>query len=253
MPVVIKYGGNAMIDDLVRLEVARTLSEAAAAGREPIVVHGGGPFIDAELQREGIVAEFIRGLRVTSSEAIGPVERALTLLGKRLAQEIGNAVSLSGRDARLLVAHRFDPQLGFVGRMDEVNSRLLKGLLSIGVTPLIACLAVDEKGVALNVNADEVAGSVAGALGVPVVFLTNVPGVLEDPGDPTTLLTALTRDEVENRIADGRISGGMIPKVEAALAALQLGASSAVIADGREPDGLRDALEGRGGTSIRRA
>ena len=250
MPLVVKYGGNAMVDDLVRLEVARTISDAASEGREPIVVHGGGPFIDAELRREGIAAEFVRGLRVTTAQAIGPVERALTLLGKRLAQEVGSAVSLTGRDARLLEARAFDEQLGLVGRMVSVNASLLKGLLSIGFTPVVACLAVNDEGEPLNVNADEVAGSVAGTLGVPVVFLTNVAGVLEVPDDPGSRLDTLDRRQVEERIADGRIWGGMIPKVEAALAALDRGASWALIADGRAAEGLRDALEGRGGTRI---
>lgn len=250
MPIVVKYGGNAMVDELVRLEVARTLREAAQEGQEPVVVHGGGPFIDAELQRDSIPSHFVRGLRVTSPQAIGPVERALTLLGKRLAQEIGEAVSLSGRDARLLRARQFDPELGRVGRMEAVNTTLLRGLLSIGVTPVIACLAVDDRGEPLNVNADEVAGSVAGSLGVAVVFLTNVPGVLDDPRDAASRLPTLSRLDAEERIADGRISGGMIPKVEAALAALDSGASSAVIADGRAPEGLRSALQRRGGSEI---
>lgn len=239
-----------MVDELVRREVARTIREAARGGREPLVVHGGGPFIDAELQRDSIPAHFVRGLRVTSREAIGPVERALTLLGKRLAQEIGEAVSLSGRDANLLSARQFDPELGRVGQMESVNAGLLRGLLSLGFTPVIACLALDEGGEPLNVNADEVAGSVAGSLGIAVIFLTNVAGVLGDPTSPDSRLPTLSRPEAEELIEAGLISGGMIPKVEAALAALASGATSAVIADGRDPEGLRAALQGRGGTAI---
>ena len=250
MPIVVKYGGNAMVDELVRREVARTLREAAQEGREPLIVHGGGPFIDAELQRDSIPAHFLRGLRVTSPEAIGAVERALTLLGKRLAQEIGDAISLTGRDANLLSARQFDSELGRVGRMEAVNVQLLRGLLSLGLTPVIACLALDERGEPLNVNADEVAGSVAGSLGVGVIFLTNVAGVLSDPSDPGSRLPSLSRHEAEELIEAGHVSGGMIPKVEAAFSALESGASSAVIADGRDPEGLRAALEGRGGTAI---
>lgn len=250
MPIVVKYGGNAMVDELVRREVARTIREAAQEGREPLIVHGGGPFIDAELRRDSIPAHFIRGLRVTSPEAIGPVERALTLLGKCLAQEVGEAVSLSGRDAHLLSARQFDPELGRVGRMEGVNVKLLRGLLSLDLIPVIACLALDERGEPLNVNADEVAGSVAGSLGVGVVFLTNVAGVLSDPSAPDSRLPSLSRHEAEELIEKGRISGGMIPKVEAAFSALDSGATSAVIADGRHPEGLRAALQGRGGTAI---
>jgi acetylglutamate kinase len=250
MPTVIKYGGNAMIDSQVRRAVARTIRQAAGEGLEPLVVHGGGPFIEAELERDGIPARFVRGLRVTSDEALAPVERALTLLGKRLAQEIGQAIALTGRDSELLTAEAFDPELGRVGRMTGVNAGLLRRLLGIGVTPILACLALDARGEPLNVNADEVAGFVAGAMATPIVFLTNVPGVLDDPADPGSRLARLDRVQVAERIADGRIAGGMIPKVEAALSALDLGAESAVIADGRDPEGLALALGGRGGTTI---
>lgn len=250
MPMVIKYGGNAMIDDEVRRQVARTIRKAALDGLEPVIVHGGGPFINAELERLAIPAHFVRGLRVTTPEALEPVERALTLLGKRLAQEIGQAVALTGRDADLLLAEQFDEDLGRVGRMVGVNKDLLGKLLSIGVTPVLACLALDVTGEPLNVNADEVAGFVAGALAAPVVFLTNVPGVLADPGDESSRIPSLPRADARARIADGRIAGGMIPKVEAALAALDKGASRAVIADGRDPSGLSAALAGLGGTAI---
>jgi acetylglutamate kinase len=250
MAVIIKYGGNAMEDASVRKAVAATIGEAAADGRQPVVVHGGGPFIEAELARFGVAAHFVRGLRVTSNEAIEHVERALTLLGKRLSQEIGDSVALTGRDSKLLLAREFDPELGRVGRMVDVNAGLLSTLLAAGVTPVVACLAVDEQGEPLNVNGDEVAGSVAGALSSPVVFLTNVAGVLDDPSDPASKVSRLTREEAVARIADGRISGGMIPKVEAALDALEQGASFAVIADGRDPDGLRQALAGNGGTAV---
>lgn len=250
MPSVIKYGGNAMVDGAVRREVTNTIRQAAQGGLEPVVVHGGGPYIDAELKRCDIPARFVRGLRVTSPAALEPIERALTLLGKRLAQEIGESIALTGRDSGLLRAAAFDPDLDRVGRMVSVNNGLLLRLLGIEVTPVVACLALDASEEPLNVNADEVAGFVAGALSAPVVFLTNVAGVLDDPDDPLSRMPSLERREAELRMADGRIAGGMIPKVESALAALARGASSAVIADGRDPDGLRLALDGNGGTKI---
>lgn len=250
MAIVIKYGGNAMGEAETRRGVARAIRELATGGGEPIVVHGGGPFIEEELQRERITARFSGGLRVTPREALGPIERALTLLGKRLSQEIGEAVALTGRDSRLLLAETFEPELGRVGRMRGVNAPLLLRLLSAEITPVIACLAVDEAGDLLNVNADEVAGAVAGALGSPVVFLTNVAGVLADPGKPESRLARLDRSEVEHLIEQGVIEGGMIPKVKAALAALSQGATSAVIADGRRPEGLARALDATDGTTI---
>ena len=251
MPIVVKYGGNAMTDLTARRAVAREIGALARDGLAPIVVHGGGPFIKAALDAAGLEHRFIRGLRVTSAESLPYVESALTLLNKQLAQDIGAAVGLTGRDAHVLKAQAFDETLGFVGRMTGVNAGLLEALLAAHITPVLACLAENEAGDnVLNVNADEVAGEVAGALKSPVVFLTDVAGVLDDPRDPDSLLTTLTKAEVERRIADDRISGGMIPKVEAALAALEQGAVYAVIADGRVPERLRRALNGETGTRL---
>ncbi len=239
-----------MTDPAERREVAAAIRQAAHEGLEPVVVHGGGPFIARELEAAGIGHRFVRGRRVTSPEAMLVVERTLTMLGKELAQEIGGAVGLGGRDAGLLLAETFDPDLGRVGRMVGVNARLLGGLVSLRVIPVIACLALDEHGEPLNVNADEVAGAVASALDTPVLFLTNVPGVLDEPSDPDSLLSVLSRSDAEQRIRDGRISGGMIPKVEAALKALDDGAPSAVIADGRDRATFLRALRRQAGTAV---
>ena len=254
MSLVIKYGGNAMTDLSARRAVAREIGALARDNLQPVVVHGGGPVIKAALDAVGLEHRFVRGLRVTSAESLPYVEQALTLLNKQLAQDIGDAVGLTGRDAHVLRAQTFDDTLGFVGRMTGVNVRVLEALLAAHITPVLACLAENEIGDSvLNVNADEVAGAVAGALKAPAVFLTDVAGVLDDPGDPNSLLTALTKSEAEARIEDGRISGGMIPKVEAALAALGQGATYAVIADGRVPERLRQALEGKTGTRLVRS
>jgi acetylglutamate kinase len=250
MTVVIKYGGSAMTDPLQRQAVATAIRQSAHDGLRPVVVHGGGPFIEQELQQAGLERRFVRGLRVTSAESLVYIERALTLLGKKLAHEIGGALGLTGRDAGLLFAAEFDAELGRVGRMVSVNGRLLEQLLAIPVTPVIACLALAEDDGLLNVNADEVAGAVAGALNAPVLFLTDVAGVLDDPADPASLLPSLTRAEAESRIADGRIGGGMIPKVEAALRALDEGAPSALIADGQNRESFAAALRGTAGTRI---
>ena len=189
MPLVVKYGGSAMTELRTRKEVALALRALAQKGEEPVVVHGGGPFIAQALERAGLSSSFVRGLRVTSAESLPVVEATLTGLGKVLAQEIGGAVGLTGRDSSLLVARPLDPALGFVGEMVRVNRAFLETLLNVSVTPVIACLAENERGEGgvrgvLNVNADSVAGAVAGALEAPVIFLTDVPGVLDDPKDP---------------------------------------------------------------------
>jgi acetylglutamate kinase len=247
---VIKYGGNAMTDANERAQLLADVRRVRAADGRPVLVHGGGPFIAAELEAAGVTSRFERGLRVTTLEAIGPVERALTLLGKRLAAELGDAVALTGRDAGLLRAERADPVLGEVGRAVSVRRTALDALLAAGLTPVVACLALDATGAPLNVNADEVAGAVAAALGAPCVFLTNVAGVLDDPADAASRLPVLTRAEALARIADGRVAGGMIPKVEAALAALDQGAPAAVIADGRLAGELARVQAGRAGTRV---
>ena len=260
-PIVIKYGGNAMTEPALRKRVAADIAKLRET-RAPVVVHGGGPFIGEALAKAHIVSTFVRGLRVTDDLSLPVIESVLTQLGKVLAQEIGGAVGLTGRDAGLLVAEPLDTPsdvaLGHVGRVVEVNEEVLRRLLALPLTPVIACVAQTRgSGVLpavlpdiLNVNADSVAGAVAGALCAPVVFLSNIPGVLDRPEDPESLLGELSKREVETRIADGRIAGGMIPKVEAALEALDKGARFAVIADGRVPGTLERALAGEAGTRV---
>ncbi len=253
-PIVIKYGGNAMTDVALRRRVAAEI----ALLREtyaPIVVHGGGPFIGEALLNANIPSAFVRGLRVTDDASLLVIESVLTRLGKVLAQEVGGAVGLTGRDVGLLIAEPLDipsnTVLGHVGRVVEVNREVLRQLLALPLTPVIACIAgVRDKPEVLNVNADSVAGAVAGALAAPVVFLSNIPGVLDRPEDPESLLNELSKQEVDARIRDGRIAGGMIPKVEAALDALDKGARFAVIADGRVPGTLERALTGEAGTRV---
>lgn len=249
MAIVIKYGGNAMTDLATRSGMAKAI--AKLKDQEPIVIHGGGPFIQEALDRAQLAHRFIEGLRVTTAESLVIIERVLTLLGKELAQEIGDAVALTGRDAAVLKARLKDEKLGLVGTVYSVNTHLLRALLKNQITPVLACLAANETATAvLNVNADEAAAAVAAALGLGVVFLTNVLGVLDDPDDPGSLQTELSQADILARIQDGRISGGMIPKVQGALAALKQGAPYAIIADGRYPDRLELSLRGEAGTRV---
>ena len=250
--LVIKYGGSAMTDVVLRKEVAREISRLRSEGSSPVVVHGGGPFIKAALATANIESEFVRGLRVTDEQSLPIVEQTLTYLNKQLSQEIGNAIGLSGRDADVVVAKQAqNGELGFVGEVIQVNEALLVALLNQSLIPVIACIAANETGEGVyNVNADSVAGAVAGTLQSPVIFLSDIPGVLDNPEDKTSLLPELSQNDIAERIADGRIAGGMIPKVEAATDALKKGAAFAVIADGRKAQSIGEVLQGTAGTRI---
>lgn len=230
------------------------LDEVAAYPGSLVLVHGGGPNIGEWLGRMGFETRFHQGLRVTPPEQMEVVEMVLTTLGKQLAYGLSlrgrPAVALSGRDARLLEAAVLDSELGRVGEVTRVKAEVLHKLLAAGLTPLIAPIGLDPEG-ALNINADTAAGAVAGALGLPAVFLTDVVGVLRDPKDPSTRYSELTQAQVKDLIGEGTISGGMIPKVEAALNALTKGAPWAAIARGSRGV-LQAVLEGGQGTRITR-
>lgn len=239
-----------MTDPAIRTAVLHTVHTQAAAGSVPVLVHGGGPNIQARLMAAGIESQFIDGLRVTPPAALVIVEEALTLLGKELAAELGNGVALTGRDANVLVGSQISEELGRVGRVHSVNTQLLEVLRGAGIVPIIACLASDGAGGLLNINGDEAASAVAGAIGTGVLFLTNVPGVLADPTDSASVMERLTSSEVHEFIDSGVISGGMIPKVTAALDALARGATFARIADGQTPETAAAALAGAGTTIV---
>ncbi|WP_135257319.1 acetylglutamate kinase [Thermus caldilimi] len=241
-PLLVKVGGS--------LRGAETLLDELASYPGPLVlVHGGGPEIGAWLTRLGLESRFEGGLRVTPPEHMEVVEMSLCLTGKRLAEGLSRrgrrTLSLSGRDALGLQGKAL-PHLGRVGEVVGVEVGLLLDLLEKGYTPLLAPIALDEEG-PLNVNADTAAGAVAGALGWPALFLTDVPGVLRDPKDPATRFPHLTPKEVDDLKAQGVIQGGMIPKVEAALSALRAGAPWAAIARG-ERGVVAGVLQGERGT-----
>ncbi len=247
--MIVKYGGNAMKNPQLRRAVASELAELRA-DTELVVVHGGGPFIERELDLRGIKSEFVRGLRVTSPEAMQVVEMALGKLNKELSRDIGRAVGLMGHDCQLIVAEVLGGELGRVGRVVSINAGLLLTLLSVNLTPVVGCVAVDRSGEALNINADTVAGAVAGALGQGVIFLTDVDGVYRSFPDPASLAPELSRAEAERGIEAGWIGGGMVPKVRAALDALERGATFATIASGMQAGVVRRAAAGESGTRI---
>jgi len=243
--LLIKIGGS--------LREANELLEEMSAYPGPLVlVHGGGPRIAEWLNRMGFETHFHRGLRITPVEQMEVVEMVLTTLGKHLADGLSRrgrpSLALSGRDAGLLEARLLDPILGRVGEVTRVNTPVLQKLLRAGLTPLVAPIGLDAQG-PLNINADTAAGAIAGALNLPAIFLTDVVGVLRDPKDPSSRLSQLTPSQVQALIQEGIVSGGMIPKVEAALNALRKGAPWATIAKGAQGV-LQGVLDVTAGTRI---
>ncbi|MBW0158934.1 acetylglutamate kinase [Sedimentimonas flavescens] len=235
--VVVKFGGNAMGDDDAMAEFARDIVLMKQVGMNPVVVHGGGPMINEMLAKLGIKSDWVRGKRVTDKATVEVVEMILSgLVNKRIVQAIndqgGRAVGISGKDDDLMVCEADDPELGFVGRPVEMNVQVIRDLYSAGMIPVIAPVATGvNDNETFNVNGDTAAGAIAGALQADrLLLLTDVAGVKDKAGE---VITNMTPDEVQGLIADGTISGGMIPKVETALKAVKEGVRAVVILDGR--------------------
>lgn len=267
---VVKYGGHAMGDPALAELFARDIVLLKQVGIHPIVVHGGGPQIARMLDRLNIKSDFIDGLRVTDQSTVEVVEMVLAgSINKEIVTAInragGRAIGLCGKDANLMRAKRLlrtkrDPDsniekvldLGFVGEPTEVDAELLRQLSKSDVIPVIAPIGVGPNGETFNINADTVAGAVAGALGASRLFLlTDVAGVMDREGRP---IPELSLARARALVADGTISGGMIPKVETCIAAVEQGVDAAVIIDGRVPHALLLEIftEGGAGTMIKR-
>ena len=251
---VIKYGGHAMGDASLATSFAKDIVLLKHAGIDPIVVHGGGPQIGAMLERLAVKSEFIDGLRVTDKDTVGVVEMVLSgAINKSIVQSIneagGSAIGLSGKDGGLIKARKLrrtkrDPEsniekildLGFVGEPSEIKPELLNNLADSDVIPVIAPIGVGPKGETYNINADTAAGAIAGAMGAARFFLlTDVVGVLDKDG---ALIPDLTTEAAQALIDDGTIHGGMIPKVETCIKAVEQGVEAAVIMDGRVPHSM---------------
>ncbi|SFD70340.1 acetylglutamate kinase [Roseivivax sediminis] len=235
--VVVKFGGNAMGDVREMASFARDIVLMRQVGMNPVVVHGGGPMINDTLKKLGIESRFVRGKRVTDQATVDVVEMVLTgLVNKRIVQAImdegGRAVGLSGKDDDLIVCEADDPELGFVGRPIEMNVQVLRDLFSAGIIPVIAPVATGmDPNETFNVNGDTAAGAIAGALAADrLLLLTDVPGVKDAAGE---VVTQLSPDDVRKLTAEGVIAGGMIPKTETALKAIEQGVRGVVILDGR--------------------
>ncbi len=237
--VVIKYGGAAMVEDALREEFAQDVVLLKYVGMNPVIVHGGGKDITAHMEKLGMEVEFVDGLRRTDAEAVDVAK--MVLVGKvnkdivtRINRHGQAAVGFCGDDGNLFRASKTMPggqDIGFVGRVDHVNVDLLHHVADDYI-PVIASVGSDRDGQSFNVNADEAAGAVARALGAyKAVFLTDVKGWLAEPGDDDSLISQATVDEVRERLP--KLAGGMLPKLEACLSAIQGGAGAAHIIDGR--------------------
>jgi acetylglutamate kinase len=248
--IVVKYGGHAM-ESGVSENFAQDIVLMKQTGIDPVVVHGGGPQIGAMLKKLSIPSSFIDGLRVTDKAAIEVVEMVLTgSINKQIVSGInaagGRAVGLSGKDGNLVVARKLermklDPatleekpvDLGYVGEPETINPEVLRTIINSDLIPVVAPIGVGTKGETFNINADTVAGSMAGAMSAArLLLLTDVEGVLDREGK---LIPRLTVAEARALISDGTISGGMIPKIETAIDAVESGVKAAVILDGRIP------------------
>ena len=239
--VVIKFGGNAMVDPVLAHSFAADVVLLRAIGLKPVVVHGGGPQIGALLTQLGMETEFRDGLRVTDAETL---DVARMVLAGRVGRDIVGAINLhdqvavglSGEDAGLIIAEQRDPELGYVGNVVHVNERILITLLDSDFIPVVSTIGADHDGQAYNINADSAAIAIAKKLQAEkLIFLTDVPGVLTDVADPRSLVSHLSAGRARLLIADGVIGGGMIPKVEACLDALTSDVKSTHILDGRIP------------------
>lgn len=247
--IVVKYGGHAMVENELAATFGRDIALLKQVGINPVIVHGGGPQINSMLKRLNVESQFVDGLRVTDQSIVDVIEMVLSgTVNKRVADLISRAGALaagiSGRDGRLLQARKLTYQsrvgdrtqnidLGYVGTPETVDPRVLYALLGAGLIPVVAPVGAGPNGEVYNINADTAAGAVAGAVQASrLLMLTDVPGVLDEHGQRIEELTA---DEAQRRICEGLITGGMIPKVETCLKAVQAGAKAAVILDGRVP------------------
>ena len=258
--VVVKYGGNAMIDEQLKQQVMEDIVLLWLIGVRVVLVHGGGPEISEFMNKLGKQTTFVDGLRVTDQETVdiaqmvlaGKVNKTLVNL---LQMKGGNAIGLSGMDGRLIQAQIKDDRLGFVGEITDVNIQPVLDLLEKGYIPVISTIGCDGDGNSYNINSDTATAHIAAALGAErLIMMTDIAGILKDKDDPSTLIPVLTVEEAMQLYDVGVISGGMIPKVDCCIRAINDGVENVVIMDGRVPHSiLMELLTDEGaGTWIRR-
>ena len=242
--IVVKYGGNAMINEELKEAVMGDVVLLSLIGIKVVLVHGGGPEINDMLKKINKKSEFIDGLRVTDKETMDIVQMVLAgKVNKSLVQLInqkgGKALGLCGTDAEMIVTKKLDDVHGFVGEITEINTKIIFDALNNGYIPVISTIGCDREGNTYNVNADTAASRIAGALKAEsLISMTDIIGLLEDVNDPNTLIKEVNVSEVKELINDGIISGGMIPKVDCCVDAIRRGVNKSFIIDGRVPHSI---------------
>lgn len=258
--VVIKYGGNAMINEQLKQQVMEDIVLLWLIGVKIVLVHGGGPEISELMDKLGKKPQFVDGLRVTDKETVDIVQMVLAgkvnkTLVNLLEMKGGKAMGISGMDGRLIEAEVRDERLGFVGKITDVNITPILDLLEKGYIPVVSTIGCDKQGNAYNINGDTAAAFIAGALGADRLFMmTDIAGILKDRNDESTIIPELTVSEAKKLYDEGVISGGMIPKVDCCIEALDKGVKYVTIMDGRVPHSiLMELLTDEGaGTMVKR-
>lgn len=242
--VVIKYGGNAMINESLKKQVMEDIVLLWLIGVKVVLVHGGGPEINDLMNKLGKKAEFVDGLRVTDKETVDIVEMVLAgkvnkSLVNLLQVQGGNVMGVSGIDGRLIEARFKNDKLGYVGEITKVNIEPIEGILEYGYIPVISTVGCDKKGNTYNINGDTAAAFIAGALKAErLIMMTDIAGVLMDKDDPSTLIPELTVTQAQKLKEEGVIAGGMIPKVDCCVEAINKGVENVTIMDGRIPHSI---------------
>ena len=242
--IVIKYGGNAMINECLKQQVMEDIVLLWLIGVKVVLVHGGGPEINDLMDKLGKKPQFVDGLRVTDKETVDIVQMVLAgkvnkTLVNLLEKKGGNAMGISGMDGRLIEAEIKDERLGYVGKIKKVNISPVIDLLEKGYIPVVSTIGCDKQGNAYNINGDTAAAFIAGALGAQrLIMMTDIDGILRDKDDSSTIIPQITISEIKQLKADGTISGGMIPKVDCCVDAIHKGVKNVVIMDGRVPHSL---------------
>ena len=242
--VVVKYGGNAMVDEEIKQQVMEDIVLLWLIGVKIVLVHGGGPEISDIMQKLGKQPQFVDGLRVTDKETVDIVQMVLAgkvnkSLVNLLEMNGGKAMGISGMDGGLIEAEPKDPRLGYVGSITKINIDPVMDLLEKNYIPVISTVGCDKEGNTYNINGDTAAAYIAGALGAErLIMMTDIAGILMDKDDPKTLISEITVKEAKNLFDEGVISGGMIPKVQCCIDAIDEGVENVIIMDGRVPHSI---------------